>query len=254
MEKFNLKNNKALITGAGTGIGRAIAIEFAKLGADVVVNYNSSKEAAEEVVNEIKGLGQKAIAIQADVTKEDQVSNLVKKAVEFGEGKIDILVNNAGTLVKRCPIDEMDLELWYKIMDVNMTSTFLVTKHVIPVMKNQNNGRIINISSLAAHNGGGPGAVAYATSKAAVQAFTKGLAKELAPNILVNAIAPGIITTRFHDVYTPMEVRANFGKNIPLGREGTPEETAGAAVLLATEYGSYITGEMIEVNGGIYMD
>jgi len=254
MHKFSLQDKKALVTGGGTGIGRAIAIEFAKLGADVVINYNSSREAAQEVVGEIKKIGSEAVAIQADVTKEDQVVNLVEKAAEFGEGRIDILVNNAGTLVQRCPIGEMDLSLWNKIMDVNMTSTFLVTRYVIPIMQNQKSGRIINISSLAAHNGGGPGAVAYASSKAAIQAFTKGLAKELAPDILVNCIAPGIITTRFHDIYTPTEVRAKFGQNIPLGREGTPEETAGAAVLLATEYGSYITGEMIEVNGGIYMD
>jgi len=254
VSKFSLAGKNVLITGAGTGIGRAIALEFARLGASVVVNYNSSKEAALEVVKEIEQIGGKAIAFQADVTQEEQVKSLVKASAEFGQGKIDVLVNNAGTLVQRCPIEEMDLSLWYKVMDINLTSTFLVCKHVIPVMKKQKSGRIINMSSMAAHNGGGPGAVAYATSKAAVATFTKGLAKELAPDILVNALAPGIITTRFHDQYTSPEVRAKFQAGIPLGREGKPEEVAGAAVLLATEYGSYITGEMIEVNGGIYMD
>ncbi|NLT95978.1 MAG: 3-oxoacyl-ACP reductase FabG [Clostridia bacterium] len=254
MDKITLLNKKALITGAGTGIGRAIALEFARLGADVVVNYNSSKDAALEVVKIIKEMGREAIAVQADVTDEEQVKALVKKAAQFGQGKIDILVNNAGAMVKRCPVEDMDLKLWNYIMDLNMTSTFLVCKHVIPIMKAQKSGRIINMSSMAAHNGGGPGAVAYATSKAAVQNFTKGLAKELAPHILVNCLAPGIITTRFHELYTPDDVRAKLTAGIPLQREGTPEEVAGAAVLLASQYGSYITGETIEVNGGIYMD
>ncbi|MBZ4655315.1 MAG: oxidoreductase [Peptococcaceae bacterium] len=253
MSTISLAGKTALVTGGGTGIGKAIAVEFAKNGAKVIVNYNASKANAEEVVSEIKALGGEAIALQADLTKEEEVKALVEECVKFG-GTIDILVNNAGTLVQRCPIDQMDLSLYNKIMDVNMTSTFLVTKHVIPVMK-KTGGRIINMSSVAAHNGGGPGAVIYATSKAAVATFTKGLAKELAPyNILVNAIAPGVITTRFHDQYTSAEARENFKKSIPLGREGAPEEVAGAAMLLATRYGSYITGEMIEVNGGMYMD
>ncbi|SFH24497.1 3-oxoacyl-[acyl-carrier protein] reductase [Desulfotomaculum arcticum] len=255
MHKFDLKGKKVLITGAGTGIGRAVAIEFAKLGADIVVNYNASRETAEEVVNEIHKLGSQAISVQADVTQEEQAKRLVEEAAKFGNGEINILVNNAGTLVQRCKIDEMDLSLWNKVMDVNLTTAFLVTKHVIPYMKKQNSGRIINLSSLAAHDGGGPGAIPYATSKAAVQAFTKGLAKELAPyNVLVNCLAPGLITTRFHDQYNTPENRAKTCQNIPLKREGSPEEVAGAAVLLSTEYGSYITGETIEVNGGVLMD
>ncbi|KJS82154.1 MAG: oxidoreductase [Peptococcaceae bacterium BICA1-8] len=254
MHKFDLKGKNVLVTGGGTGIGRAIAIEFAKLGAQIVVNYNSSKEAAEEVVDEVEKLSSIAIAVQADVTKEDQVMKLVKEAEVFGQGKIDILVNNAGTLVERCKLDEMELSLWQKVMDVNLTSTFLVSKHVIPVMKRQNQGKIINLGSLAAHDGGGASAIPYAASKAATQAFTKGLAKELAPyNILVNCLSPGLITTRFHDQYNTMENRVKTCGNIPLKREGLPEEVAGAAVLFATEYGSYITGETIEINGGLLM-
>ncbi|MFZ7102146.1 MAG: SDR family NAD(P)-dependent oxidoreductase [Peptococcaceae bacterium] len=253
MTTISLVNKKALITGGGTGIGRAIAIAFAKLGAEVVINYNSSQNDAENTVAEIEKIGGRAIAVQADLTREEQVINLLQGAEKFTGGQIDILVNNAGTMVKKCLIEEMDLELWQKVLDVNMTSTFLVTKHVIPMMKEQQGGKIINISSLAAHTGGSIGATAYATSKAAVQAFTKGLAKELAP-ILVNCIAPGIITTRFHEMYTSPEVRNQFHRNIPLGREGTPEETAGAAVFLATDLGNYVTGETVEVNGGLLMD
>ncbi|MFZ5595845.1 MAG: SDR family NAD(P)-dependent oxidoreductase [Bacillota bacterium] len=254
MNKYDLKGKTALITGGGTGIGRAIAIELARLGAGVVVNYNRSGEAATETVNKIKSLGAGAVAVQADVTAEDQVKRLVEQTVSFGGGRIDILVNNAGTLVQRCEIENMDLSLWQKIMDVNLTSAFLVSKHVIPVMKRQNSGRIINLASQAAHDGGGPGAIPYASSKAAIQAFTKGLAKELAPyNILVNCLSPGLITTRFHDQYNTPENRAWVCEKIPLKREGLPEEVAGAAVLLATGYGSYITGETIQVNGGILM-
>lgn len=254
INKFSLVGKKALITGGGTGLGRAIAIEYAKFGADVVINYNSSKKNAEEVVEIIKGFGRNAIAVQADVTNEQQVAKLINKAVEFGNGRIDVLVSNAGNIFDSVPVSDMDEGLWKKTMDVNMTSTFLVCKHVIPIMKAQSSGRIINMSSVAAHNGGGIGTTPYAASKAAIQAFSKGLAKELAPNILVNCIAPGIINTRIHQGYISEEARVNNLQRIPLRREGMPEEIAGAAILLASEYGGYITGEMIEVNGGIYMD
>lgn len=254
MLKFDLTGKNALVTGGGTGIGRATAIEFARLGARVVINYNRSGEAAAEVVKEIKSLGSDAVALQADVTDEEQVARLVGQAASFGGGRLDILLNNAGTLVQRCEIEKMDISLWNSIMDVNITSTFLVSKHVIPVMKKLNSGRIINLASQAAHDGGGPGAIPYAASKAAIQAFTKGLAKELAPySILVNCLSPGLITTRFHDQYNTPENRARVCEKIPLKREGLPEEVAGAAVFLATGYGSYITGETIQVNGGVLM-
>ena len=254
MSKFSLEGKKALVTGGGTGLGRAMAVEFAKFGADLVIGYRSSKKSAEEVVEIIKGLGRNAMAVQADVTDEQQVINLVDKAVEFGSGRIDVLVNNAGNIFDSVQVSEMDVSLWKRTMDTDMTSAFLVCKHVIPIMKKQNSGRIINMSSVAAHNGGGVGTTPYAAAKAAVQAFSKGLAKELAPNILVNCIAPGILNTRIHKAYISDEGRKNNLRRIPLGREGNPEEIAGVAILLASEYGSYITGEMIEVNGGLYMD
>lgn len=254
MNKFSLKGKRALVTGGGTGLGRAIAIEYAKFGADVVINYNSSKKNAEEVVQIIKGLGQNAIAVQADVTDEQQVINLINQAAKFGGGRIDVLVCNAGNIFDSVPVIDMTESLWKKTIDVNMTSTFLTCKHAIPIMKAQGSGRIINMSSVAAHNGGGAGTTPYAASKAAIQAFSKGLAKEVAPNILVNCIAPGIINTRIHQNYVSEEARTKNLQRIPLGREGMPEEIAGAAIFLASEYASYITGEMIEVNGGLYMD
>lgn len=252
---FDLSGKTALITGGGTGIGRAIALEFARNGCNVIINYHNSRAEALQTVEEIQALGGTAVAIQADVTEEDQVKHLIEQALTFGGGNLHIVVNNAGTLVERRPIAEMDAALWRRIMDVNMTSTFFVSKHVIEVMKRQQYGRIVNMTSVAARLGGGAGGVAYGTSKGAVLTFTKGLAKELAAfGITVNAIAPGVIATRFHDQYTPAAMRQTQAAKIPLEREGRPDEVAGAAMLLVTSYGDYITGETIEVNGGLLMD
>jgi 3-oxoacyl-[acyl-carrier protein] reductase len=254
MTGFSLEGKVALVTGGGTGIGKAIALEFAKFGASVAIGYYSSKIQAEEVIREIESFGRSGIAIQGDVTNEKDVSDIVCKAASFGGGNINILVNNAGNIFDSKEVCEMDRTLWDKTMTTDMTSTFLMCKHVIPIMKAQRSGRIINMSSVAAHNGGGKGTTPYAAAKAAVQAFSKGLAKEVAPDILVNCIAPGIITTRIHKAYVTDEERKQNISRIPLKREGIPQEVAGVAVLLAGEFGSYMTGEMIEVNGGLYMN
>ncbi|MEW6624517.1 MAG: 3-oxoacyl-ACP reductase family protein [Bacillota bacterium] len=251
---FNLDGKVALITGGATGIGRALAVEFARHGCSVIINYNESCAEAKETLKEVMAFKTRALICQADVTQESQVKKMVEETIAFA-GKIDILVNNAGTMVERRKIVDFDLDLWRKVMDINFTSVFLVSKYVAKAMIIQGYGKIINISSVAARTGGGPGAVAYASAKGAVHTFTKGLAKELAPyGILVNAIAPGVIMTRFHEQHSSKQVLENFRKNIPVGRIGDPQEIAGAALLLATNYGSYMTGEMIEVNGGMLMD
>lgn len=251
---FRIDGKVAVITGASTGIGAAMAKGFAEAGAKVVVNYNSSKEKAEAVVESIVKNGGEAIAVQADVSQQKDVDSLFKEALN-AFGKVDILVNNAGGLLQRCKIEEMDEELWERVYAVNAKSVFLCSKAAIPHLKQQGGGRIINVSSQAARNGGGIGSGAYASSKGAVSTLTKSLAKELAGDgILVNGIAPGVISTPFHDRYTPDEVRAKMEKVIPLGREGAPEECVGAALLLASPAGNYMTGEMIEVNGGNLMD
>lgn len=251
---FELAGQNAIVTGGGTGIGRAIALEYARNGSNIAIVYNKSRKEAEETAQEIRESGRLAVVVQADLTREDDVVRMTEEATA-ALGEIHILLNNAGTMVQRQPIDEMELSLWLQIMDVNLTSVFLVSKHISRIMKAQGRGRMINVASVAARNGGSYGSVAYAAAKGAVHTFTKGLAKELAPyGVLVNAIAPGVIATRFHDQYTSREARMNFAKLIPLGREGTAEEVTGAAMLLASAYGSYITGEMIEVNGGLLMD
>lgn len=248
-------NKNVIVTGASTGIGRATAIEFARCGATVVVNYFHSSEAAKEVVETINSEGGKAVEIQADVSKTSDVEKLVKQSMAFFGDRIDILVNNAGGLLDRKPIMEVDEGLWDECLDLNLKSVFLCCQAVVPVMKKHGYGKIVNVSSIAARNGGGPGAVHYSTSKSAVLTFTKGLAKELArTGITVNNVAPGIITTPFHDKFTPKETRANFNKMIPIGREGTAQETAWSILFLASNYADYIVGETLEINGGLLMD
>jgi len=244
-----------IVTGASLGIGKATALEFAKSGASVVVNYFQSKDSAEQIVKKINSDGGKAVAVQADVSKSEDVQQLIKITQDtFGE-RIDILINNAGSLIERRSIQEMTEDLWNETMDVNLKSVYLCSNAIIPLMKKNNYGRIINISSIAARNGGGVGATHYSASKAAVLTFTKGLAKELAnTGITVNAVAPGVITTPFHDKFSTKEIRNGFKKAIPLGREGTPEEIAWAVLFLASEFSSYMLGETIEVNGGLWMD
>lgn len=251
---LRLDGKVSVVTGSSTGIGAAIAKGFADAGARVVVNYNRSKEQAELVVDSIRAKGGDAIAIQADVSQKSEVDKLFSKTIE-AFGKVDILVNNAGGLLKRSSIEEMTEELWDRVYSVNTKSVFFCTQAAIPLMKEQGGGKIINVSSQAARNGGGSGSGAYASAKGAVSTFTKSSAKELAPlGILVNGIAPGIIATPFHDQYTPDEMRTKMLKQIPLGREGAPEECVGAVMFLASAASDYLIGEMIEVNGGTLMD
>jgi len=242
------------ITGASTGIGAATAIAFGASGAKVVLHYNSSKKEAEAVAEAIKAKnGGETFLVKADVLNTDETEKMVKAVIDKF-GRIDILVNNAGGLLTRHPIEEMPEDLFTQVMDLNMTSTFKISKLVIPYMK-KTGGSIINMSSLAARNGGGGGAVIYASSKAAISTFTRGLAKELtAYKIRVNAVAPGIIFTPFHDKYTKPEQLKGLISQIPMGRGATPEEVAGPILFLASEeLAGFITGEVIEINGGQLM-
>ena len=243
-----------LITGASSGIGRATATEFAKSGAKVVVNYHSNEKAAHQVVDQIKADDGEAVAVQADVSNKADVDRLVQAALD-AFGRIDILFNNAGSLVERSTIADMSEKLWDDVMDVNAKSVFLCTNAVIPIMKKQGFGKIINMTSVAARNGGGLGAGAYSASKAAVLALTKNLAKELTEyGIWVNGISPGVIATNYHDTFSSTEMRENFKKAIPLHREGKAEEVAWTVMFLASRQADYIVGENIEVNGGLWMD
>ncbi len=243
----------AWVTGSSTGIGRACALTLAKEGRRVVVHYNASEDEARRVVEEIKSSGGEAMLVGGDVSDAGEVKRMVG---EIGEryGRVDVLVNNAGSLIERRSFAEMTEDLWDRVMDVNLKSVYLCSQAVLPMMKEQGSGGIVNLTSIAARNGGGPGSAAYATAKAGVSNLTRAMAKELvSEGILVNAVAPGIITTPFHDRFTPPDVREKLTAGIPIGREGTPEETAGAVAYLASPAADYLVGEIIEVNGGQLM-
>ena len=250
---YSFENQVAFITGSSTGIGRATALAFAEHGADVVVHYNTNSKEAEEVHQKILNMGRRSLLVQGDVTDKQQIERIVSKiSEEFG--RVDVLMNNAGSMVKRARLEEMDEETWDRVMAVNLKSVVLVTQAVLPLMKAQGKGRVINLASIAGHNGGGSGALAYATSKGAVSTLTRGLAKDLMEyNILVNALAPGVISTPFHDRFSTPEFRKIMVSGIPMGREGKPEEVAGSALFLASPYADYITGQIIEINGGQLM-
>lgn len=244
----------ALVTGAGAGLGRACALTLGRRGARVAVHYFKSRDGADAVVAELRAAGTDAEAFPADLTRPQDVDALAA-AVVSRFGAIDILVNNTGDLIARTPLLEMSEELFRAVIDVNLTSTFLVTRAVGPGMVARQRGAIVNMSSLAAWDGGGPGAGAYATSKGAIVSFTKALAKEVARHgIRVNCVAPGLIgDTSFHGRFTaPAAFEATAGR-VLLGRAGTPDEVATVVAFLASADSSFLTGETIEINGGMYM-
>jgi 3-oxoacyl-[acyl-carrier protein] reductase len=248
-----LSEEVAWVTGSSTGIGRAVAVELARGGRRVVVHYNASEDEARDVVREIEGSGGEASLVGGDVSDVDEVGLMVGE-IQDRYGRLDVLVNNAGSLVERRTLSEMTDDLWDRVMDVNLKSVYLVSRAVLPLMKRRGRGRIINMTSVAARNGGAPGSVAYATAKGGVSTLIRAMAKELvSENILVNGVAPGVITTPFHDRFTPPDVRENLKNSIPMGREGTPEETAGVVAFLVSPAADYLVGEIIEVNGGQLM-
>jgi 3-oxoacyl-[acyl-carrier protein] reductase len=249
-----LKGKVALVTGASSGIGRATAEVMAREGARVGVNYLKNKKGAEETAETIRKAGGEALVIHADVTRNDEVQAMVA-AVRKQWGRIDILVNNAGDLIARRTLADMTEEYWDQIMDLNLKSAFLCIKATWEEMVARKSGCIINLSSIAARNGGGMGAAAYSAAKGGLLTYTKALAKELAQHgVLVNAVAPGIIATPYHERYSPPELMQKFVATIPLGRAGTSEEVADVILFLASPASRYITGETVEINGGLWMD
>jgi 3-oxoacyl-[acyl-carrier protein] reductase len=241
----------ALVTGAARGIGRAIAIDLAKEGANVIVNYRSRPDAAEEVVKVIKEMGRKVVSVKADVAKEHEVKSMVDQAIETFGG-IDILVNNAaihrGGRVQKLPTEDWDL-----VMNSILRGTFNCCRYVVPLMVEKNWGRIVNLSSVAGVHGY-PGDTAYGSAKAGLIGFTKSLAKEVAKKgITANVVIPGYLQTDMTSVLFDTAEKINYAlQMIPLGRPGKPEEVAELVSFLAFK-GSYITGSVIRVDGGMGM-
>jgi 3-oxoacyl-[acyl-carrier protein] reductase len=240
-----------LVTGAGSGIGAAVAEGFGRHGAHVVVHYGRNRTGAEKVVGAIQETGGEASLVSADLADPGAAARLVDDVVAR-HGRLDVLVNNAGDLLGRTSISEMSDEHYARVMDLNMTAVFAASRQAVPVMRRQASGAIVNVTSVAARTGGAGGSVAYATSKGAVSTFTRGLAKEVATEgVRVNAIAPGIITTPFHERNSSEAQMTAMVGGIPMGRAGTPDECVGAVLFLASPVMSgYITGQIIEINGG----
>jgi 3-oxoacyl-[acyl-carrier protein] reductase len=246
---FGLANRRALVTGAGKGIGASIATALAAVGAEVLIHYHSSHDAAQDLVETIQAQGGTAWVAQADLTDAQQVETFFQQVQERWDA-LDIVVNNTGDLVKRCPIEQFSDELMESVLKVNVHSAVYVTRAAIPLLRKGVKPSIINLSSVAAHTGGGNGAVLYAATKGAIHTFTRGMAKELAPDIRVNGIAPGFILTDFHRRNTPEPIMQSVVQNTPLKRLGEPDEIAAAAIFLCGDGAAFITGEVIEINGG----
>tara|TARA_R110000787_G_scaffold207667_2_gene317717 strand:+ start:12976 stop:13722 length:747 start_codon:yes stop_codon:yes gene_type:complete len=244
---MNLAGKTVIVTGGGRDIGRACVMELAAQGANVAINYFASSKGADSAVDEIKAGGGKAFAQQGDMTKEADVAALVSKTVETF-GQVDSLIHVTGGILKRVPLAEMSLDHWQAVMDVNLTSFVLMVRACRPHMSQ--GASIVGLASQAGRDGGGPGASAYGAAKGALMTLTRGLAKELGPNIRVNSICPGMIDTDFHNIFTKPEVRTHVANVTPLKREGTSQEVAKLAVFLASDDAAFITGTNVDINGG----
>jgi len=249
---FGLTGRRAVVTGAGRGIGRAMAEALAGAGAEVLVHYHTSEKQAEEVVNAITSAGGEAWKATADLTKPDEARSLFKQ-VAARWGGLDILINNAGDLIKRTMVADADDELIDSVFRLNVNSMVYCTREAIPLLKKGTNPSIINIGSIAAFNGGANGATLYAATKGSVHTFTYGLAKELAPDIRVNAIAPGVIKTDFHSRHTSDEGLKAVAANTPMKRLGVADDHGAAAVFLACDGAGYVTGHVLDINGAFWV-
>ena len=250
-EKISGKN--VLITAGAQGIGASITKHFIDSGAHVAIHYFSSSETALELCSYAKNKGLKALAIGGDLTNEEAANSVVSQASE-GLGGLDILINNAGSLVSRNLLEDIKIDFWNKVMDINLTSMMFVTRAATPHLTKNSHSSIVNLSSLAGRKGGHPGSLAYATSKGAILTFTRALATELGSRgVRVNSVAPGLILgTSFHNTHTTKESAEATVAGIPINRPGNADDVARAVLYLASEYDGFITGATLDINGGVY--
>ena len=249
-----LKGKSALVTGASRGIGAATAIALARAGASkVVIHYGGYREGAEHTLALVKEAGAKAELIGGDLATPEGIHGFVE-GLQAAAGEVDILVNNAGSLVTRAKLAEYTEDLFDRVMNLNVKSVYFIVKAVAPHMIEKGSGVIVNVSSIAARNGGGIGATIYSAAKAAVSTMTKGLAKELAPRgIRVNAVSPGTVDNHFHEVFSNQQILDSVVAQTPAGKLGTNEEVADTIVFLCSDASRYIHGQTIEINGGMFM-
>jgi 3-oxoacyl-[acyl-carrier protein] reductase len=241
----------ALVTGSSNGIGAEAAVSFAARGAKVLIHYNNARDGAEAVLARVREAGSDGEIFHADLSRIEGVHKFLG---DIAGRPVDILINNAGSLVQRTKFLEFTEDIWNRVYMLNLTSAMLITQKVLPYMVEQKRGFVVNVSSVAARNGGGIGAIAYASAKAALSAMTKGLAKEFAPHgIRVNGVSPGTVDTNFHRVFSTEQMLNNVKAMTPLGRLGLSEESADVIVFLCSDASKFIHGQMIEVNGGFLM-
>lgn len=249
---FDLTGRAALITGAGVGIGRATAIELARAGAIVGIHFHTSEAQAQETLAAVTGLGGKGILLRGDLTQEAAANRIVDDFVSFA-GRLDVLFNNAGNPLQRSSIADCPTDLWMQAFSVNVHSAFLVTRRAIPHLKATGNGSIINNLSLSVQTGGSGGAGPYAAAKGALQVFTRTLSRELAPVVRANAIMPGVVETRHHEIFTTAEKMEDYRRQTPLGRNSQADEIAQAVLYLASDASRFVTGSIIDLNGGRFV-
>jgi 3-oxoacyl-[acyl-carrier protein] reductase len=249
----SLVGKRALVTGAEQGIGKAVAEGLLNAGCDLAVHYYMGEEGPRELAALAEGLGRRCRAFQADLTDEPAAVAMVKQAAAF-LGGLDVLVNNVGGLVERRILDKVDTAFWRRVIDLNLTTMMLITREAAPHLAAAGASSIVNLASLAGRKGGHPGSLVYSMTKGAVLTFTRALATELAPQgVRVNAVAPGLILgTRFHNTFTTKESADETIRGIPLRRAGDVFDVARPIVFLASEYDGFITGETIDINGGVY--
>jgi 3-oxoacyl-[acyl-carrier protein] reductase len=253
MHQQSLTGRAALVTGAGVGIGRAVALALGAAGAFVGVHYHTSEAGATETLETIRGAGGAGALVRGDLSVEADAAVVVDRIVAAAGGRLDVLVNNAGSPLERTRIEDCPADLWRRVFDVNVHSAFYVSRRAIPALRAGGVGSIVNVLSLSVQTGGANGAGPYAAAKGALQVLTRTLARELAPRVRVNAVMPGVIETRHHETFSSPERMEQYRKETPLGRNGTAEEVARAVLFLAGDGASFVTGSLLDVNGGRFL-
>jgi 3-oxoacyl-[acyl-carrier protein] reductase len=250
--RLDLAERVALVSGAGVGIGRATALALADAGAAVGVHYHASEAGARETLDKIQQRGGRGILLPGDLTVEADANRVVDRCIEAW-GRLDIVINNAGSPLQYTKVEDCPTNLWRRIFDVNTTSAFLVTRRAIPHLKASGRGSIVNNLTLSIQTGGSGGGGIYAAAKGALQVLTRTLARELAPVVRVNAVMPGVIATRHHEVFSTPAKMEEYRTQTPLGRNGTAEEVAQAILFLASDAASFVTGATLDINGGRFL-